>query len=53
MIIVGGYNGSYHDDILEYDTEQDILLEIGNMRKAREEHAISVVQYSDFSHWCQ
>ena len=53
MIIVGGYDGGYLDTILEYDMEQDTMQEIGNMQDARKQHAINVVQYSDFSQWCQ
>ena len=53
MIIVGGYDGGYLDTIVEYDMEQDTMLEIGHMRDARASHAVSVVQYSDFSQWCQ
>ena len=53
LIIVGGYAGGSRDTILEYDMEQDTMQEIGNMRDARSQHAITVVQYSDFSQWCQ
>ena len=53
MIIVGGYDGGILDTILEYDMEQDTILEIGHMRDARDLHAVNVVQYSDFSEWCQ
>ena len=55
MIIVGGYDtgNEYLDTILDYDMEQDTMQEMGNMREARDQHAITVVQYSDFSQWCQ
>ena len=53
IIIVGVNAGGSLDTILEYDMEQDTMQEIGNMREARYEHAITVVQYSDFSQWCQ
>ena len=53
-MIVGGFDGSDTlDTILEYDMEQDTILEIGHMRDARSQHALNVVQYSDFSEWCQ
>ena len=41
------------DTILENDTTGDSYTEIGTMTQARYYHAISVVQYGDFSHWCQ
>ena len=53
IIIVGGLAGGSLDTILEYDMEQDTMQEIGNMRDVRDQHAITVVQYSDFSQWCQ
>ena len=57
MIIVGGTGtdagNEYLDTILDYDMEQDTMQEIGNMQEARGRHAVSVVQYSDFSQWCQ
>ena len=42
-----------YDDILEYDYTGDEIREVGNMEEERGYHAISVVQYSDYSHWCQ
>ena len=54
MLLVGGEDGNeYLDTILDYDVDQDTMQEIGNMQEARYRHAISIVQYSNFSHWCQ
>ena len=54
MLLVGGEDGNeYLDTIFEHDMEQDTMQEIGNMQEARGRHAVSVVQYSDFSQWCQ
>ena len=39
--------------ILEYDTTGDFYTEIGTMTQDRYYHAISVVQYGEFSNWCQ
>ena len=41
------------DTILEYDITGDSYKEIGHMLDKRFSHAVSVVQYSDFSPWCQ
>ena len=43
----GDYN--YYDSILEYDITGDEFREVGKMTEARTTHAISVVQYEDFS----
>ena len=40
------------DTILEYDISGDSYTQIGTMTQARSEHAITVVQYADFSKWC-
>ena len=54
LIILGGYgNGRIHNTILEYDITGDSFKEIGQMMADRQSHAISVVQYADFSKWCQ
>ena len=50
-IIVGGVK--YNDDILEYDSEKDSIVTLGQMTQARYFHAISVVQTQDYSNWCQ
>ena len=39
--------------ILEYDTTGDSYTETGTMTQNRHLHAISVVQYGEFSNWCQ
>ena len=41
------------DDILEYHPEEDTLIPVGHMTKARGEHAVSVVQARDYLQWCQ
>ena len=48
-----GYDGYAVNTILEYDTAGDYYTEIGTMTQARHYHAISVVQYGEFSHRCQ
>ena len=52
-IIAGGRDGDgYHDDILEYDLEEDAITSVGHMTRAREYHGISVVLAGDYTNWC-
>ena len=54
MLILTGTGGEgYGDTILEYDITGDSYTQIGTMIEDRHKHAISVVQYSDFSEHCQ
>ena len=53
IIILGGYgDNNYHDDILEYDPEEDTITSVGHMIQARGSHAISVVSAADYLQWC-
>ena len=54
FIIAGGrdYDGHYHDEILEYDQEEDTITSVGHMTQARSAHAISVVWAADYLQWC-
>ena len=47
-----GYDGYYSDDILEYDSEEDSMIPVGHMTRARAWHALSVVQEKDYIQWC-
>ena len=40
------------DTILEFDIEAETWMEVGHMTTARGEHAVSVVNFSDFAAWC-
>ena len=40
------------DDILEYDPEEDTMIPVGQMMKARWNHAVSVVPAEDYLQWC-
>ena len=59
MNLLGGNSDSLKDSviigdaILEYDVTADAFTQIGTMTQAREGHAVSVVQYQEFSKWCQ
>jgi len=54
VYIFGGYDGgSYYDTILEYDATSDSYTEAGTMTQARFLYAVSVVQYEEYSQWCQ
>ena len=53
VILAGGFDGSALDSILEYDFTNDSYTQIGTMAQAREWHAVTVVQYRDFSEWCE
>ena len=52
--IAGGEDSdyNYHDDILEYDPEEDTITIVGHMTMARESHAVSVVPAADYLQWC-
>ena len=49
----GSYFVHYYDTILEYDTEEDVIITVGQMIEARDHHAVSVVQSEDYSKWCE
>ena len=53
LLLAAGGGGPPLDTILEYDFTGDTFTQIGTMIETRMEHAISVVQYEDFSEWCQ
>jgi len=55
VLIFGGYakgSGMSYDDILEYDPEEDSIVIVGKMTRARSSHAVSVVQAEDYLQWC-
>ena len=53
IIFAGGYGNVDHDDILEYNPDEDSMVVVGRMSQARYYHAVSVVQVQDFSVWCK
>ena len=55
MIISGGKEpiGISYDSILEYDVAGDKFREAGHMTQRRARHALAVVQYDNFTQWCQ
>ena len=46
-------DGVEFDTILEYDVSADSYSQIGTMTEASIPRAISVVQFEDYSKWCQ
>jgi len=53
VLIFGGADGNYHDDILEFKPDEEAMVPLGSMIQPRAGHAISVVQTQDYSNWCQ
>ena len=51
-ILLGGSDSSSTSTILEFDFTADSYTEVGNMLEARSLHAVSVVQYEEFSQLC-
>ena len=52
-LLAGGYDDvDEFDSILEYDITGDAFTQIGIMAQARDTHAVSVVQYEEYSKWC-
>ena len=50
----GGWDGSsVRNDILEYDPETKMWKQIGTMREARYDHAVTVVDYGDYADFCR
>ena len=50
----GGNDGfSTRNDILEYDPETKMWKPTGAMKEAREDHAVSVVDYGDYADFCR
>ena len=52
MIILGGYGGGEHSEILIFNTTTETWLEIGSMTKARHWHGVSLVELNDFQSYC-
>ena len=52
-MLAGGGDAVAVNSILEYDTTGDSYTETGTMIQSRYYYAISVVQYGEFSNWCQ
>ena len=50
--VVQGAAAGAVDTILENDATSDSYTEIGTMIQARYQHAVSVVPYEEYSHWC-
>ena len=48
----GGYDGSARNSILEYDPETKKWKQIGTMREARDDHAVTVVDLRDYADFC-
>ena len=42
----------YSKEILEFNQESDSWIEIGAMKEPRYIHAVSVVSFDDYEHWC-
>ena len=54
MILQGGYTGDYLDTILEFDLESEEWLETDTaMTVPRSTHAVTVVDFSDYSEYCK
>ena len=54
MIFSGGTDGSNSlNTILQYNSAEDEFTEVDSMLEERGFHAISVVNYSDYSQHCQ
>ena len=54
MILQGGYTGDYLDTILEFDLESEEWLETDTaMTVLRSTHAVTVVDFSDYSEYCK
>ena len=55
-LYLGGYrsDGSYiyYDDILEFDPLTGQWKEVAKMMKARSNHAVSVIEYSEVAQFC-
>ena len=53
LIHAGGNDEwDFYDDIVEYDPEKDTITTVGHMIKARGFHAVSVVDASEYTKWC-
>ena len=51
IIFVGGYDGDYRDEILEFDTGS--WRNIARMKKSRSGHSISVMTNTDTAEICE
>ena len=48
----GGYDGSYSDEILEFDPLSGQWKLVDRMIQARDSHAVSVVKYNMVAQYC-
>ena len=49
----GNERSNYYNTILQYNSDEDKFTEVDTMLVERGRHAISVVNYTDFSEGCQ
>ena len=49
---LGGYDGSWRDEILEFDPLTGQWKEVNRMTKGRSHHAVSVMKYSEAAQFC-
>ena len=52
MAIVGGYDGEYLDTVLELDLGSEEWVETDMMTIPRSTHAVTVIDFSDYSDFC-
>ena len=51
---LGGWDGfNVYNNILEYNPDTEEWQEVGNMKKGRVDHAVSVVSFKDYAAWCE
>ena len=49
---LGGFDGSsLRSNILEYNPGTETWQEIGTMKEARYNHAVTIVKYEDYAEW--
>ena len=51
---LGGYDGSSRrSNILEYNPGTERWQDIGTMKEARSNHAVTIVSLEDYAAWCE
>ena len=55
LIITGGIDddGKTRDEIYQLDTETNTWVEVGRMKRARESHGLSTIEFRDVAQLCQ
>ena len=53
VLMSGGYDGGYRDEILEFRPDTEDWSLAGRMVESRSDHAVSTINFEDVREWCK